>query len=77
MTTTLADILRNVSTSNPTRKQLKVLRAKLRRMGVSNLNRARRNGPYRVDVSTETRSDKRAEGGAIVVAAAVAAVEAA
>lgn len=66
MTATLADILR---TLRPTlsRKQLKVARAKLRRAGVSNLNHAKRNAPYKVDVTTDMRSDKRAEGGAIVV----------
>lgn len=70
MTTTLADILRSAAPSSPSRKQLKVMRAKLRRMGVTNLNHAKRNAPYAVDVTTDARSDKRAEGGAIVVAAA-------
>jgi hypothetical protein len=70
MTTTLANILRTVSPTSLSRKQLKVKRAQLRRAGVTNLNGARRNSPYAVDTSTETRSDKRAQGGAIVVAVA-------
>lgn len=66
---TLADIIRNLH-GDLSRKQLKIMRAKLRRMGVTNLNNARRNAPYAVDASTVEQSDLRAEGGAIVVAAA-------
>lgn len=66
---TLADIIRTIH-GNLSRKQLKVARAKLRRMGVTNLNQARRNGPYSVDVTTDLVSDRRAQGGNVVVGAA-------
>jgi hypothetical protein len=66
MSTTLANLIRSIH-GNLSRKELKVLRAKLRRAGVTNLNHARRNAPYAVDASTVEKSDARAEGGAIVV----------
>ena len=62
---TLADILRAYH-GNLSRKQLKVMRAKLRRAGVTNLNNATRNAPYHVNPSLDRRTDVRAEPGTIV-----------
>lgn len=69
-TMTLADIIRAVR-GNLTRQELKVQRAKLRRRGVTNLNRARRNAPYHVDPTTERRTDHRADSGVVVISAAL------
>lgn len=69
-TMTLADIIRTVQ-GNLTRQELKVQRAKLRRRGVTNLNRARRNAPYHVDPSSAERTDRRALEGIIVISAAL------
>lgn len=78
MSNTLAAYFRNLLPVNPTRKQLKVLRAKLRRAGVTNLNAARRNPPYAVDFASDARTDRKADAGTIVaqVAAIVAKVAA-
>lgn len=63
---TLADILRAYHGATLSRNELKVLRAKLRRAGVTNLNNARRNAPYHVDETVDVRTDTRAEEGTIV-----------
>lgn len=65
----LADILR---TFNPraTRQDLKVARAALRRAGVTNLNHARRNAPYRVAPDAGRVTDARALAGCVVAAVA-------
>jgi len=65
-TATLADIIRAYHGANLSRNELKVLRAKLRRAGVTNLNHARRNSPYTVNPSIDARTDKRAVEGTIV-----------
>lgn len=63
---TLADILRAYHSAHLTRNELKVLRARLRRMGVTNLNHARRNSPYHVNPSVDKRTDVRAAEGTVV-----------
>lgn len=65
-TATLADILRAYHGTNLSRNELKVLRAKLRRAGVTNLNNARRNSAYTVNPSLDVQTDYRAEEGTIV-----------
>ena len=62
---TLADTLRAYH-GKLSRKELKVLRAKLRRAGVTNLNNAKRNAPYALNPSTDKRLDRRAASGTIV-----------
>lgn len=62
---TLADLIRTAAQSNLTRNQLKVLRAKLRRAGVTNLNKDAR-GPYTINPDVEGHTDVRAEYGIIV-----------
>lgn len=69
-TMTLADIIRAVH-GNLSRQELKVQRAKLRRRGVTNLNRARRNAPYHVDPVSVERTDHRADAGVVVISAAL------
>lgn len=71
---TLADLLRQYATSNLSRKQLKVLRAKLRRAGVTNLNNARRNSPYTINPAIDAQTDWRAADGTIVAQVAAAVV---
>lgn len=65
-TATLADILRAYHSATLTRNQLKVLRAKLRRAGVTNLNGARHNTAYTVNPSIDVATDYRAEIGTVV-----------
>lgn len=61
----LADILRSFY-PRATRKELKVLRAKLRRAGVTRLHKDFR-GPYTVNVGDDVQADTRADIGTIVV----------
>lgn len=63
---TLAAILRAYHGVKLSRNELKVLRAKLRRAGVTNLNHARHNSPYTVNPSLDSQTDYRAEDGTIV-----------
>lgn len=65
-TATLADIIRAFHGTNLSRNELKVLRAKLRRAGVTNLNHARHNTAYTVNPSIDAATDFRAEIGTIV-----------
>lgn len=62
---TLADLIRTAAQKNLTRNQLKVLRAKLRRAGVTCLNKDAR-GPYTINPDLEAPTDVRAEYGLIV-----------
>lgn len=64
-TMTLATLVRAYH-GNLSRNQLKVARARLRRAGVTNLNRARRNSPYHVCPTLDARVDARAEDGTLV-----------
>lgn len=64
-TMTLANLVRAYHGAL-TRNQLKVARARLRRAGVTNLNRARRNAPYHVNPTADVRTDRRAESGTLV-----------
>lgn len=70
---TLAQMLR---TFKPlaTRQELKVARAALRRAGVTNLNRSRRNAPYRVAPGAGRVTDARALAGCVVASLAAQAV---
>lgn len=70
---TLADILRTVAARNMTRNELKVARARLRRMGMTNLS-GRAQGPYTVHVGLDVPTDIRAEAGTLIASAAVLAV---
>lgn len=72
---TLADILRTVANRTMTRNELKVARARLRRMGVTNLTNEA-SGPYTVNTSLDTATDARAEAGTLIASAAVLAVAA-
>lgn len=66
MTTTLADIIRSYNTTaDMTRNQLKVARARLRRAGVTNLNKDIK-GPYTVNPASDCVTDARADLGTIV-----------
>lgn len=66
MTTTLADIIRSYNTTaDMTRNQLKVARARLRRAGVTNLNKDIK-GPYTINPVADTVTDARADLGTIV-----------
>lgn len=65
-TATLASILRAYHSANLSRNELKVLRAKLRRAGVTNLNGARHNTAYTVNPTIDAATDYRAEIGTIV-----------
>lgn len=76
-TLTIAAIIRNLTNANLTRNELKVHRARLRRMGVTNLNKARRNAPYKIIATSDERSDKRADAGVVVVGAVAEALIAA
>lgn len=69
---TLADILRTAAASNLSRNQLKVARAKLRRMGLTNRNPAEK-GPYAVDVHSDNATSRN-DAGTIIASAAVLAV---
>lgn len=64
MTMNLAEIARTLRPSL-TRKELKVVRAKMRRAGVAGLSKTVR-GPYTVNTSADVASDARAEQGTIV-----------
>ena len=63
---TLANLVRAYHGADLTRNQLKVARARLRRAGVTNLNRARRNAPYSVCPTVDLHTDPRAEEGTVV-----------
>ena len=75
MTTTLANIIRSYNTTDMTRNQLKVARARLRRAGVTNLNKDIK-GPYTVNPSSDNVTDARADIGTIVAQVAADAVAA-
>lgn len=64
-TMTLANIVRAYH-GNLSRNQLKVARARLRRAGVTNLNKARRNTPYHVAPAADLQTDERADDGTVV-----------
>lgn len=64
-TACLADIIRAYHGTKISRKEMKVLRAKLRRAGVTNLNKDAR-GPYTVNPSLDLVTDVRAADGTIV-----------
>lgn len=64
-TMSLADLVRAYHGSL-SRNQLKVARARLRRAGVTNLNRARRNTRYYVAPVADARVDVRADDGTVV-----------
>lgn len=75
MSHTLADILRTAAGRNMTRNELKVARAKLRRAGVTCLNKER-TGAYTVDTSQDFATDVRAVEGTVIAQAAFEAVSA-
>lgn len=75
MTTTLADIIRSYNTTDMTRNQLKVARARLRRAGVTNLRKDIK-GPYTVNPVSDCVTDARADIGTIVAQIAADAVAA-
>lgn len=64
---TLANIIR---TFNPTasKNDIKVARARLRRMGITNKTNEV-HGPYTVNVTLDTATDKRADAGTVIVQA--------
>lgn len=65
-TMSLANLVRAYHGANLTRNQLKVARARLRRAGVTNLNRARRNTRYHVAPTLDVQTDARADEGTVV-----------
>ena len=65
-TMTLADLIRAYHGATLTRNQLKVARARLRRNGVTNLNRARHNTAYAVSPVVDAAIDPRAEEGTVL-----------
>lgn len=65
---TLANIARTVIASNLTRNELKVIRARLRRAGLTNLTKSH-TGPYTVNTSLDVATDARAVQGTILVQA--------
>lgn len=73
MSHNLATILRTVANRPLSRNELKVARAKLRRMGVTCLNKER-TGAYTVDTSQDFSTDARAEIGTLIASAAALAV---
>lgn len=68
---TLADLARNLISSKLTRNQLKVVRARLRRMGLTHLNAER--GPYAISHASDEMTARTVEPVAIVQAIAEAA----
>ena len=64
---TLADLARSFD-ATLTRNQLKTIRARLRRMGLTNQS-GRASGPYTVNPTLDVRTDVRAEAGTVLVAA--------
>lgn len=66
----LADLARSLVSPTLTRNQLKVIRARLRRAGLTNLSHEA-SGEYTVNVSLDVSTDVRATAGTILVAAIV------
>jgi hypothetical protein len=70
--TTLADLIRTINTSNLSRNQLKVARARLRRLGLTNRNPAE-HGPYAIDAMQDIATERTAPPVILVQAIADAA----
>lgn len=66
---TLAEIFR-AANPNVTRKQLKVMRAKLRRAGLTYLDKATR-APYEIDSQSDARTKRTATQAIVTQAAAI------